>query len=239
MPLDMDPARMPRHVAIIMDGNGRWAERHGLLVEQGHEAGALSVRVTISAARELGLKALTLYAFSTENWSRPQHEIQSIFRLFSKYARIEIDNMSRQNICMKVMGRYHEIDAQAAEDMDYCIDRTRNNTGMTLNVAINYGGRTELADAAKSIAAQVKEGRLAVEDITEETLARHLYVPELPDLDLMIRTSGEMRVSNFMLWQLSYAEMISLPVLWPDFRRRHLRRAVMMYQQRDRRFGGR
>ncbi len=239
MELKIDKARMPRHVAIIMDGNGRWAEQHGLPVNKGHEAGVKPVRISIAAARELELEAFTLYAFSTENWSRPPTEVNNLFSLMSKYARLEIDHIDRQGMRIRIMGRYWELNNEVVDDLEYCIERTKNNTGMQINIAINYGGRLEIADAARAIAEEVQAGKLRAEDIDEECVARHLYVPELPDIDLLIRTSGELRVSNFMLWQLSYAEFVSLPVLWPDFRRQHLREAVAIYQQRSRRFGGR
>lgn len=238
-PVALDMAHLPRHIAVIMDGNGRWAERHGLSVEAGHEAGVRSARATIEGCRELGIEALTLYAFSTENWLRPQAEVNALFALLSKYVRLELENIHRENIRVVIMGRREGLSAQTVADLDHCMERTKNNTAMLLNVAINYGARQEIADAARRIAAEVQAGTLAADEVDEACFGQHLYVPQLPQLDLLIRTSGEMRVSNFMLWQLSYAEIVPMRVLWPDFRKRHLRQAIAIYQSRHRRFGGR
>ena len=236
---EMDPKSMPRHVAIIMDGNGRWAERRGIDVTRGHEAGTRSVRVAIKAARDFGIKVLTLYAFSTENWRRPQSEVKALFAMMSKYIYLELDRMNSQDIRVVIMGRTDGLYEETVKDLAYCQESTKNNKSMLLNVAVNYGSRTEIADAARSIAADVKRNKLALDEIDEKKFAQYLYMPYLPDLDLLIRTSGEMRVSNFMLWQLSYAEFVPMPVLWPDFRRRHLRQAILTYQSRHRRFGAR
>ena len=236
---EMDPKSMPRHVAIIMDGNGRWAEKRGVDVTHGHEAGTRSVRVAIKAARDFGIKVLTLYAFSTENWRRPQSEVKALFAMMSKYIYLELDNMNSQDIRVVIMGRTDGLYEETIQDLAYCQEGTKNNKSMLLNVAVNYGARTEIADAARAIAADVKHNKLALDKIDEKKFAEYLYMPYLPDLDLLIRTSGEMRVSNFMLWQLSYAEFVPMPVLWPDFRRRHLRQAILTYQSRHRRFGAR
>ena len=236
---EMDPKSMPRHVAIIMDGNGRWAERRGIDVTRGHEAGTRSVRVAIKAARDFGIKVLTLYAFSTENWRRPQSEVKALFAMMSKYIYLELDRMNSQDIRVVIMGRTDGLYEETVKDLAYCQESTKNNKSMLLNVAVNYGSRTEIADAARAIAADVKRNKLALDEIDEKKFAQYLYMPYLPDLDLLIRTSGEMRVSNFMLWQLSYAEFVPMPVLWPDFRRRHLRQAILTYQSRHRRFGAR
>jgi len=236
---EMDPKSMPRHVAIIMDGNGRWAEKRGLDVTRGHEAGTRSVRVVIKAARDFGIKVLTLYAFSTENWRRPQSEVKALFAMMSKYIYLELDNMNSQDIRVVIMGRTDGLYEETIKDLAYCQEGTKNNKSMLLNVAVNYGSRTEIADAARAIAAAVKRNKLVLDEIDEKKFAKYLYMPYLPDLDLLIRTSGEMRVSNFMLWQLSYAEFVPMPVLWPDFRRRHLRQAILTYQSRHRRFGAR
>jgi undecaprenyl diphosphate synthase len=238
-PIEIDSKRLPRHIAIIMDGNGRWAKRHGLSTEEGHEAGAKSVRAVIEGCRELGIEALSLYAFSTENWARPQQEVTALFELLSKYVRLELENIHKEDIRVSIMGRRDGLSPQTVADLEYCMDRTRHNKSMLVNVAVNYGSRLEIADAARAIAAEVQAGALRLENIDEECMARHLYVPDLPDLDLLVRTSGEMRVSNFMLWQFSYAEFMSMKVLWPDFRKRHLRQAIAVYQQRQRRFGKR
>jgi len=228
-----------RHVAIIMDGNGRWAERHGVSHEEGHEAGAKSVRAVVEEARELGIEALTLYAFSTENWQRPKGEIDALFRLLSKYVRLELENIHKEGVRITIMGRFDALSPQTVADLKHSMDLTKDNKSMTLNVAVNYGARAEIVDAAKAIASKVKAGKLSIDQIDNACFAGHLYVPDLPELDLLIRTSGEMRVSNFMLWQLSYAEIVPMRVLWPDFRRRHLRQAIAIYQSRKRRFGGR
>jgi len=236
---EIDPKALPRHVAIIMDGNGRWAEKRGMNVQQGHEAGTRSVRVAIKAARDFGIQVLSLYAFSTENWQRPQSEVKALFAMMSKYIYLELDNMNSQDIRVVIMGRTDGLYDETVKDLAHCQESTKNNKSMLLNVAVNYGARTEIADAARGIAADVKNRKLALEDIDEKKFAEYLYMPYLPDLDLLVRTSGEMRVSNFMLWQLSYAEFVTMPVLWPDFRRRHLRQAILAYQSRQRRFGAR
>jgi len=235
----LDATRLPRHVAIIMDGNGRWAERHGLSHEKGHEAGAKSVRAVVEGSREIGLECLTLYAFSTENWQRPKAEVAALFELLSRYVRLELDNMHSKDIRVTIMGRFEGLSPRTIEDLHHCMELTKHNKSMTCNVAVNYGARAEIVDATKSIAAKVKAGTLRIENINEECFAKHLYVPSLPELDLLIRTSGEVRVSNFMLWQLSYAEFLPMRVLWPDFRKHHLHQAIAIYQSRQRRFGGR
>jgi len=235
--IDMDAA--PRHVAIIMDGNGRWAKRHGVSVDEGHEAGAKSVRAVIKACRDLGVEVLTLYAFSTENWRRPKAEVEALFQLLSKYVELELEKIAQEGIRVSIMGRRDGLSPGTIADLDRCIARTKDNQGALINVAVNYGSRTEIADAARAVAREVQAGDLDPEDVDEACLARRLYVPDLPDVDLLIRTSGEMRISNFMLWQISYAEIVSMRVLWPDFRRRHLRQAIATYQGRQRRFGGR
>ncbi|HNR33312.1 MAG TPA: polyprenyl diphosphate synthase [Candidatus Hydrogenedentes bacterium] len=235
--IDMD--RLPRHIAIIMDGNGRWAARLGKTRAQGHEAGARGVRLAIEACRELGVDALSLYAFSTENWRRSATEVNTLFRLMSKYIHKEIDEIDKHRIRVRFMGRWEGLPARAVKDLRYCIERTQNNRAMDAIVAINYGGRAELADAARAIADDAAAGRLRPQDVDEQMIARRLYVPDHPEVDLLIRTSGEMRISNFMLWQISYAEIVVLPILWPDFDKQALCDAIVAYQGRSRRFGGR
>jgi undecaprenyl diphosphate synthase len=235
----IDKAHLPRHIAIIMDGNGRWAARHGVSREEGHEAGAKSVRAAVELCRELGIQALTLYAFSTENWRRSKGEVDALFRLLSKYIRLEVPNLHKEDIRLTFMGRLDELSPQTREDLAYSTELTRNNKSMRLNVALNYGARAEIVDAARGIAVDVAEGRLRPEEVDERQFVQRLYVPDLPELDLLIRTSGEMRLSNFMLWQLSYAEIVVLKTLWPDFRKRHLLKAIAEFQSRNRRFGGR
>lgn len=236
----LDRKRLPRHVAIIMDGNGRWAKKHGVTRVQGHDAGAKSVRAVVEACRELGgIRSLTLYAFSTENWRRSKTEVNALFRLLSKHINIEIESLDREGIRVLFMGRREGLSAKVLRDMAHSEEMTADNTGMILNVAVNYGGRAELADACRAIAREVESGALRPRDIDEECIARHLYTPGIPDLDLLIRTSGEARLSNFMLWQLSYSEIVITNTLWPDFRKRHLYKAFLEYQSRKRRFGGR
>lgn len=235
----IDMTRLPRHIAIIMDGNGRWAEQRGKRHVEGHEAGAKAVRQTIEACRELGVEMLSIYAFSTENWQRSKQEVDALFRLMSRYIHKEIEDIDRQHICVKMMGDMDKLPAKAAKDMQYCMERTAKNTAMTINVALNYGGRNEIINAAKRFAQDVAKGLKSPDDLSEETFASYLYVPESAEVDLMVRTSGELRLSNFMLWQLSYAEIVVSDVLWPDFARKDLFDAVAEFQQRKRRFGGR
>ncbi|HEO72509.1 MAG TPA: di-trans,poly-cis-decaprenylcistransferase [Candidatus Hydrogenedentes bacterium] len=236
---DIDMQRLPRHIAIIMDGNGRWAAKRGVPHEAGHEAGAKSARAVIEGCRELGIQVVSLYAFSTENWRRSEHEVTALFHLLSKYMRLELENVHREGIRITVMGRMEGLSQRVREDLAYCQERTCGNTDMVVNVAINYGGRAEIVDAAKTLAAKVRDGGLDVDDIDEICFASQLYQPDLPDPDILIRTSGEMRLSNFMLWQLSYAEIVLMKTLWPDFRKRHLYKALVEFQARQRRFGGR
>lgn len=236
----LDIKRLPRHVAIIMDGNGRWAKKEGVTRAKGHEAGARSVRKVVEACRELGgIRSLTLYAFSTENWRRSKTEVNTLFRLLSKHIRLEIDTLHEQDIRVGFMGRREGLNTKVLEDMDSSTALTKGNRSMFLNVAINYGGRAELVDACREIAMDVQSGRIKPERVNEATIAKHLYVPEVADIDLLIRTSGEYRLSNFMLWELSYAEIVVTGTLWPDFRKRHLYQALIEYQSRGRRFGGR
>ncbi len=243
LPADLDPRvdvnRLPRHIAVIMDGNGRWAKLHGKKTTEGHEAGAEGVREILKGCRELEIPCLSLYAFSTENWSRPKEEIDSLFQLMSKYIRREIQEIKKYGVRVLFMGEWRELPPTAVSDLEYCLNETKDNRDMTVVVGLNYGGRQEVLRCAKIIAEKVKNGEISSVEITEDLFNQHLYIPEFPDVDLLIRTSGEQRVSNFMLWQISYAEMVFLPVLWPDFRRKHLWEAIVQYQQRERRFGSR
>jgi undecaprenyl diphosphate synthase len=223
----IDMSQLPGHIAIIMDGNGRWAKQHGKPKLQGHEAGAKSVRVAIEACRKLGVSALSLYAFSTENWQ------------MSKYIHREIDELDENDVRVRFMGRLDDLPRQAAKDLAYCLKRTEDNTSLSLNLAINYGGRAEIVDASRAIARDVVAGKVSAEEISEETFAGYLYQPEYSEVDLLIRTSGEMRISNFMLWQLSYAEIVVQQILWPDYSEQDLCDAVVEFQGRSRRFGGR
>ena len=238
--MEIDRDRLPRHIAVIMDGNSRWARRNGVSRAAGHEAGAGAVRRIVEAAGELDrIEVLSLYAFSTENWRRSKAEVAALFALLSKYVRLELDAIHDAGIRINVIGRREGLSAKTLRELDRSIERTRDNTAMTLNLAVNYGGRAELADAARAIAEKVQRGELDPKDIDEACVASHLYAPGLPDPDLLISTAGELRLSNFMMWQLSYAEIVSMPILWPDFDREALHEAIREYQRRDRRFGGR
>jgi undecaprenyl diphosphate synthase len=234
----IDFARLPRHVAVIMDGNGRWAKlRHKPRVE-GHRAGIASVRDVVETSARLGLEVLTLYAFSVENWKRPQREVTTLMGLLKRYLRIELDTLLRNNIRFQVIGRMHELPDDVQEELRRGMEKTADRTGLLFNIALNYGGRTEITDAVRRLATDVAAGRRDPAAIDEDTLSSYLYTAGLPDPDLLIRTSGELRVSNFLLWQIAYAEIWVTDVLWPDFRRRHLLQAVADYQKRERRYGG-
>ncbi|HZT57934.1 MAG TPA: isoprenyl transferase [Pyrinomonadaceae bacterium] len=234
----VDWTRLPRHVAIIMDGNGRWAARRGQPRIAGHRAGVEAVRASVDTGARLGLEALTLYAFSTENWKRPRLEVDALMRMLKRYLRLELDEIDRQNIRFQPIGRTDALRESVRRELQKAVERTARNTGMTLSVALNYGGRAEIVDAVRAAArALAAEGR-AAEEMTEEDLNRHLYTRGLPELDLLVRTSGELRISNFLLWQAAYSEIYVTETLWPDFRRAHLLEAVVDYQRRDRRFGG-
>ena len=236
----LDTKRLPKHVAIIMDGNGRWAKRKGVSRVKGHEAGAKSVRLAVEACRELNaIKSLTLFAFSTENWRRSITEVNALFRLLSKHIRLEIESLHREGIRVVFMGRREGLSDRVLRDMDESESLTKDNSAMLLNVAINYGGRAEIVDLCRAIGEDMKAGKIRSRDIDEAYIGNRLYVPEIQNVDLLIRTSGEMRISNFLLWQLSYAEIFVTRTFWPDFRRRHLYHAFAEYQLRGRRFGGR
>jgi undecaprenyl diphosphate synthase len=235
----IDPDRLPAHIAIIMDGNGRWAKRRSLPRAAGHRAGVEPVRTTVDTCARLGLQALTLYAFSTENWKRPRAEVDMLWRLLRVYLRREMPAIVRNNIQFTCMGRVDALPRQVREELESAIAQTSRNTGMRLNVAINYSGRAELVDALNSIVDDARlEGRLSQLRIDEDAVSAHLYTAGLPDPDLLIRTSGEMRISNFLLWQIAYAEIYITETLWPDFQRTDLLEAILDYQKRDRRFGG-
>ena len=234
----IDFARLPRHVAVIMDGNGRWAKlRHKPRVE-GHRAGIASVRDVVETSARLGLQVLTLYAFSVENWKRPQSEVTTLMGLLKRYLRSELDTLLRNNIRFRVIGRMEELPADVQDELRRGMERTADRSGLLFNIALNYGGRTEITDAVRRLAADVAAGRREAGAIDEDTLSSCLYTAGLPDPDLLIRTSGEMRVSNFLLWQIAYAEIWVTDVLWPDFRRKHLLQAVADFQKRERRYGG-
>ena len=235
----IDPNRLPAHIAIIMDGNGRWAKKRNLPRAAGHKAGVEAVRITVETCTRLGIQALTLYAFSVENWKRPRAEVDTLWRLLRVYLRRELPDILSNDIRFTCMGRLDGLPPQVREELQNAIDATARNSGMRLNVAINYSGRAELVDAINAIVDDARlEGRLRDLRIDEEAIASRLYTADLPDPDLLIRTSGEMRVSNFLLWQIAYAELYVTDTLWPDFRRMDLLHAILDYQKRDRRFGG-
>jgi undecaprenyl diphosphate synthase len=229
--------KLPRHIAIIMDGNGRWAKQRGLPRLEGHRAGAESVRAIVRACGELGIEYLTLYAFSVENWNRPRTEVSALMRLLEFYLKQEIPELQKNNVRLAAIGRLHELPLRAQKQLEKSIAALRHNTGLTLVLALSYGGRAELVDAMRELGREIKAGRLNVSDIDEAAIARHLYTRDIPDPDLLIRTSGEMRVSNFLLWQISYAEIYVTDTLWPDFRKPQLEAALADYAKRHRRFG--
>ena len=228
---------VPNHVAIIMDGNGRWAKQKGLLRQVGHREGMKSVRETIEGAIEAGIKVLTLFAFSTENWNRPRKEVASLISLLRYYSRKECDSLKRQGVEVHVLGEIERFDDRTQEAVDLIVEGTKGGRTLRLNLMISYGGREEILRSVRILAEQVDEGELTVDDIDEDALRKTLFTVNLPDPDLLIRTSGEYRISNFMLWQIAYTELHITPVLWPDFSREHLFEAVLDYQRRDRRFG--
>lgn len=234
----IDWKRLPRHIAIIMDGNGRWAARRGQPRIAGHRAGVEAVRASVDTGARLGLGALTLYAFSTENWKRPRYEVDALMRMLRKYLRLELDEIHRQNIRFQTIGRIEKLSPSVRDEIAKARQRTAANTGMVLSVALNYGGRTEIVDACRSAIKKLLAEGKSPEDLDEESIAAELYTSALPELDLLVRTSGEMRISNFLLWQSAYAEIYVTDTLWPDFRRLNLLQAIVDYQQRSRRFGG-
>jgi undecaprenyl diphosphate synthase len=235
----LKPETLPRHVAIIMDGNGRWAGHRSLKRFLGHQAGANSVQLVTETASRIGLPWLTLYAFSLENnLRRPRAEVNFLMRLLKSYLESNLKRMMDNNVRMKYIGRIHELSAEVQEKMRWAEEATAQNTGTTLTLALNYGGRSELVDAFRSLAAEMKHKHLTPAHITEEAINRHLYTAHMPDPDLLIRTSGEMRLSNYLLWQIAYTEIFVTERLWPDFRGIHLLQAMADYQRRERRYGG-
>ena len=235
---ETETGKVPRHVAIIMDGNGRWAQLHKLPRLSGHEAGRKSVKKVVQAAIAHGVRYLTLYAFSVEKWQRPRDEVQGLMGLLRLVLREELAEMGREGVRLRAMGRLQDLPEAVREELESAIEKTKANTKLDLILALSYGSRVEITEAAKAIAREVKSGQLEAEKITEETISQHLYTRDLPDPDLLIRTSGEMRISNFMLWQISYAEIHVTPVLWPDFGKEEFAAALADYARRDRRFGG-
>jgi undecaprenyl diphosphate synthase len=236
----LNPDRLPKHIAIIMDGNGRWARRRHLPRVAGHRAGVAAVRSTVETAARIGIPALTLYAFSEENWKkRPRTEVNFLMRLLQRYLRQELPTLNRNNIRLDYIGRQRELAPDVQERMQWAREATADNTGMVLSLALNYSARSELVDAFNSLVqAAARNGGIAHLHVDEEAISRNLYTRHLPDPDLVVRTSGEMRLSNFLLWQLAYAEIFVTDTLWPDFRGVHLLEAIAEYQKRERRYGG-
>ncbi len=231
----LDPERLPAHIAIIMDGNGRWARQRHMPRVAGHRAGVHSVRSTVETCAQLGLRALTLYAFSAENWKRPRLEVETLWGLLKVYLLSELPLMMRHDIRFTAMGRLDALPNSVRFELEDTIRKTSRNRGLQLNLAINYSGRAEIVDAVRALVEEAKHGNITID---EEALAAKLYTASMPDPDLLIRTSGEMRLSNFLLWQVAYAELYVTQTLWPDFRRTELLEAILDYQKRDRRFGG-
>jgi len=235
----IDRNALPAHIAIIMDGNGRWARKRGLPRVAGHRAGITAVREVVEGSAELGIPVLTLYAFSVENWKRPHAEVATLMQLLKEYLSKELDNIHKNKIQFRTIGRTDELDPSVRRELEKGIDRTQANTGMIFNVALNYGGRAEIVDAVNRILRN-GGGKAAASNggITEKEFASHLYTAGLPDPDLLIRTSGELRISNFLLWQIAYAEIWVTETLWPDFAKPHLYEAIIAFQKRERRYGG-
>jgi undecaprenyl diphosphate synthase len=234
----LDLSRLPRHVAIIMDGNGRWAGRRHLPRVAGHRAGIASVRDVVEASARLGLEAITLYAFSKENWKRPRAEVDTLMQLLREYLRRELETLQKNRIRFRVIGAIEELATSVREELERGMTATAGNDGLLFNIALSYGGRAEIVEACRRLLTEAAAGRIDPASVDEATFARFLYTAGVPDPDLLIRTSGEMRVSNFLLWQIAYAEIWVTETLWPDFRRRELFRAIADFQKRNRRYGG-
>ena len=231
-------AQLPQHVAIIMDGNGRWAKQRHLPRIEGHRQGAESARVIIRTAGDLGIKYLTLYAFSAENWNRPKDEVDTLMKYLINYLKSETPDLNKNNVRLEAIGQIYRLPENVQEQLRKSIQTLSKNNGLTLVLALSYGGRTEIVEAVRANAEKVRRGQIEPADITEQTVSQHLWTRSMPDPDLLIRTSGEMRVSNFLLWQISYAEFVITPTLWPDFRKPQFYSALEEYAKRHRRFGG-
>jgi undecaprenyl diphosphate synthase len=234
---NIHPQNIPKHIAIIMDGNGRWAKEKGRLRVFGHENGTKSVRTTVECCAELGIKNLTLYAFSTENWNRPKLEVKTLMQLLISSLKKEMNTMQKNSIRLNAIGNLEHLPTRVRKELLHVIDETKNNSQMTLTLALSYGSRDELVNATKQICEKVKNNIISVESIDEPLINQHLYTQNLPDVDLLIRTSGEKRISNFLLWQIAYAELYFTDVYWPDFTNENLYEAIINYQKRERRFG--
>ncbi|HPW97965.1 MAG TPA: isoprenyl transferase [Flavobacterium sp.] len=234
---NIDTKKLPKHLAIIMDGNGRWAKQKGLLRALGHENGTKSVKATVESCAKLGIENLTLYAFSTENWNRPKLEVDTLMKLLIASLKKELETLQKNNIQLNSIGNIDLLPSKAKKELEAVIEKTKNNTRMTLTLALSYGAREELLNAVKKISDKVKNNIISLDSIDESIINQHLYTHNLPDVDLVIRTSGEHRISNFLLWQIAYAEFYFTDVLWPDFKEDDLYQAIISYQKRERRFG--
>ena len=234
---ELNLAKLPQHVAIIMDGNGRWAKQRGLPRIEGHRRGANTLKETLRYCKNLGIKTLTAYAFSTENWGRPLGEVSFLMGLFERLLKKELKEMEEEEVCLNFIGDLGSLPPSLQQEIHHSTERTKNNQGVFFNVAINYGSRHEMIEACRTIADKVQRGELSADVINEETISQHLYTSDSPDPDLLIRTSGEMRLSNFLLWQLAYTEIYVTDILWPDFDNQQFDRALKSFEQRDRRFG--
>ena len=233
----INTASLPKHLAIIMDGNGRWAKQKGLIRALGHESGTKSVKVTVETCAKLGIQNLTLYAFSTENWNRPKIEVETLMKLLISSLKKEINTLQSNNIKLNAIGNLTNLPTKVQKELQEVIEKTSENTRMTLTLALSYGAREEIVQAVKKISDKVKNNIISEQAIDESIINQHLYTHNLPDVDLVIRTSGEHRISNFLLWQIAYAEFYFSEVLWPDFKKEHLYEAILSYQNRERRFG--
>ena len=234
---NIERAKLPQHVAVIMDGNGRWAKQRSLPRIEGHRRGAYTLKQMLRYCKNLGIKTLTAYAFSTENWGRPTGEVNFLMSLFERLLQKELKEMEQEEVCINFIGDFTPLPQSLQQEMSRSMERTKNNQGVFFNVAINYGSRHEMTNACKAIAEKVRQGELAAEEISEKTISQHLYTSTSCDPDLLIRTSGEMRLSNFMLWQLAYTEIYVTETLWPDFDQQQFERALASFRLRDRRFG--
>ena len=236
--IDLTGMKIPTHVAVILDGNGRWAKKRHLPRNAGHAAGARTVEQIIEDANDLGIRYMTMYAFSTENWNRPQEEVKALMKLLRKYLKDCIERANKNNMRVKVIGERSKLDEDIVEKINELEECSKNNTGITFIIALNYGSRDEITRAVQKIASDCKEGKINESDITEDVISGYLDTEGIPDPDLLIRTSGEIRLSNYLLWQLAYTEFYFTDVLWPDFNKEELKKAIVQYNQRDRRFGG-
>lgn len=235
---ELNNGDIPRHLAIIMDGNGRWAQKRGLPRTMGHKQGVEAVREAVKAARDIGVEYLTLYSFSSENWNRPEAEITELFGLLRMFIRRDLADLHKNNVCVRVIGRKEGVPEDILTLLDEAQNLTRDNTAQTLIIAFNYGGRDEITDAVKRVAQRVDEGTLRIDEITNDIVSNNMDTAGIPDPDLLIRTSGEIRLSNFLLWQIAYSELVFIDCLWPDFSRSDLESAIITYQGRTRKFGG-